>query len=138
MDSDDEWFPEHLEECVKAIEVTDYSICSALWIEEKAGKLYSLNEYEWFVDSKKRIEMDLNIDINRKVWVFDERFFCYTLCTGFYCYHINTIVLKREIIKQVGFFNEKMKSNEDMEFLRGCNKFCVFKAPQYQLNCLKS
>lgn len=117
LDSDDEWFEYHLEECLLTLSHTGYSVCSALWIEERNSNLIDLYEYDWFQYSLEKIKDDLDMDLSTDVWMFDQRFFEYILVSGFYCYHINSIVLSRKVINQVGFFNENMRSNEDIEYL---------------------
>lgn len=117
LDSDDEWFECHLEECMEAIEKTGYEFCSALWIESKFGIYNKIGEEGWynyiFNDMKK------NIGINRDdfYWKFDEKLFRYIVLTDFYCFHINTLVIKKDLLIKTGGFNEKMKQSEDLDLI---------------------
>lgn len=116
LDSDDEWTSRHLEECLDALEKTNYSACSSLWLEIKNGTPYEVSHYEWFEDHIKRAQGRYDIGHDKELWIFDERFYEYVVCTGFFSFHINTLVLKREVIEKIGYFNTKLCSNEDLDF----------------------
>lgn len=116
LDSDDEWEENHLEECLCALDKTKYAVCSSLWSEEKDGVEYEICNYPWFKEGVKDALKFYDVKQDSKLWVFDEVFYEYILCYGFYCYMISTLVIKREVINRIGYFNEKVITNEDLEF----------------------
>jgi len=70
LDSDDEWYDYHLEECINLLKNTNYKICSALWIEENKNLCIDISKSEWFDHSAKQMSKDLNFDLSDKVWLF--------------------------------------------------------------------
>ncbi|MBK1811209.1 glycosyltransferase family 2 protein [Clostridium sp. YIM B02505] len=117
LDSDDEWMDYHLEESVSLLDNSDYQICSALWTEKKGDNCVNVAESDWFRESAKQMSSDLKVDISEKYWFFGNDFFEYIINTGFYCFHINTIVMDRRIVEKIGGFDEKLKASEDMDLL---------------------
>lgn len=117
LDSDDEWMKEHLEECIQLLNEEGYDICSALWLEEDHGVIRDVRNYPWFMDSLEHAAKELSFNQNDRVWRFHNDFYEYILISGFYCYHINTILMRREIFDTVGYFNETFNTSEDLEFL---------------------
>ncbi len=117
LDSDDEWLDCHLLECMNALKKFNYSFCSALWYENQYGKIMKIGENGWFDHMFNQMKNVLGVDRNKKVWLFDERLFKFIVETEFYCFHINTVVIKKSIIKKSNGFNEKLKTSEDLEFI---------------------
>lgn len=123
LDSDDEWMEYHLQEAVYLLENSDYFICSASWTEEKENKFFSISEEGWFADSASRMSKELNVDISSRNWLFNKDFYPYVINTGFYCFHINTIVMEKIIVDKIGYFDENLKASEDMDFLYRIMRF---------------
>ena len=117
LDSDDEWYPIHLEECLHVLSTTSYKIVSALWAEEHDEVLYELWKLPWFASTYRLTERKFHISKQDKVWHFDEHFYEHICLNSFYCFHINTLVIDREVIEQAGYLNETLRSNEDFEFI---------------------
>lgn len=117
LDSDDEWFAMHLDECISILEKTSNTFCSALWIEEKYGNEYRIGEEGWYKYIFERAGTELGVDIKEKYWFFDENLFPFILMTDFYCFHINTVVIPKDYILDVGLFDTKMYASEDMDLV---------------------
>jgi|GEM_PF-839975 len=112
LDSDDEWLKHHLSESMKVLVYYDVGICLSLWYEHKSGELVKYRE-EWIQDAinslKARTENNL---------CFFGKGFCEYAVTGpFYCTHINSLVFKKDLVKDSGRFNEKLPATQDIEFL---------------------
>lgn len=116
LDSDDEWTEEHLEECVSVLEEGEYKICSALWVEESNGNYQYVKDYDWFQESIEYLTEHKVCDDTQKYWRFGKNSFENISKSFIYCYHINTIVMNREIVDDVGVFDEKLGSSEDLEY----------------------
>lgn len=116
LDSDDYWYPFHLKECIEAIEKNEYSICSSLWDENYYGKAYNICQSPYFKKTHRdSLKKELNVSVDDELWLFPESFYEYILKTDFYCYQINTIVMKKGIIDDIGFFDERFRASEDMD-----------------------
>jgi hypothetical protein len=59
----------------------------------------------------------LGVDRRDKYWVFDDRLFEYVIKTNFYCFHINTIVVKKHILLELEGFDETFTSSEDLDLV---------------------
>lgn len=117
LDSDDIWHPYHLEESISTLLDTGYKICSALWDINQNGEEFYIGDMEWFKERLLIVQKELHIDTNSEIWKFDHEFYEFVLKTGFYCFQINTVVLEKKILLDIGLFNEDFRMNEDIEFL---------------------
>lgn len=117
LDSDDEWICTHLEEALTALKRNNYMISSALWYEKICEKKICILQSEWYKQSLNHIVRNLKVDINSDIILFKNNFYEYIINTGFYCFHINTIVMKKEVIDTVGLFDDSLKASEDMDLL---------------------
>ena len=117
LDSDDCWYPYHLENSLEILRNSCYKICSALWDEDRAGALTYIADVDWFRELLNNVENTFGIKKTEPVWKFDHRFYEFVLTTNFYCFQINTILIEKSIFADVGLFNEELRMSEDMEFL---------------------
>lgn len=117
LDSDDEWLPIHLSESMTALEKTGRKFCSALWMEDMFGEISKVGESGWYCEIFDNMKEALGIDRNDTYWLFDERLFSHIIRTDFYCFHINTIVVERELLLKVGGFDVNMKQSEDLDLI---------------------
>ncbi|GGH58028.1 hypothetical protein GCM10008014_30240 [Paenibacillus silvae] len=53
---------------------------------------------------------------NKKQLFWDENFLNYVISTGFYCFHINTLVMDKEVFEAIGLFNERLTASEDTDY----------------------
>ncbi len=130
LDSDDEWLPHHLKTCVEALEKEPVDLCFSLWLESSAGKLTKIEEMQGFREDFEKAFDTLKPEIKGDLVFFGDSFFEYAIMEYFYCYHINTIVLKKSILDATGTFNENLRSSEDVDFvyrLLESYKFCLIK-----------
>ena len=117
LDSDDEWYPFHLEESFNVLNETNYQICSTLWDENHYGDKKFVGDFVWFKKLLIKLREELNIDPENILWKFKNNFFEFILKTGFYCFCINTVVVEKQILFDIGLFNEELRINEDMDLL---------------------
>lgn len=117
LDSDDEWFNYHLKDSIEVLENEDVCVCFALWIENRSGKLVQYDQQPGIKEQFEDAFRDLTPEIKNNLVFFDERFYEYAITTNLYCYHINTMVFKKDILHSVDLFNEKLRANEDNDFV---------------------
>ncbi len=117
LDSDDVWYNYHLEECLKALEFSKYNFCSALWRVDAYGEKVNIGESGWFDYIFNEMKESLDVDRKDKYWVFDDRLFEHVVKTNFYCFHINTIVVKKQVLLDLGGFDETFTSSEDLDLV---------------------
>lgn len=117
LDSDDEWLEHHLAECINTLETTGMKMCSALWIENRYGKCEKIGEHGWYNYIFDKMYVDLGIQREEKLWIFDERLFEYIVMTDFYCFHINTLVVCKELLLKIDGFDSRMKQSEDLDLI---------------------
>lgn len=116
LDSDDVWFTFHIKESIDAMQKTDRSVCCSLWTENYYGETFNLCESPYFKKiHRDKLKTDLGILVDDPIWVFPEKIYEYILKTDFYFYQINTLVLEKKVIDDIGCFDESMKASEDIE-----------------------
>ncbi len=117
LDSDDEWVDIHLQECMDALNTTKYSLCSALWIENKFNQLHYINQEFPSNHVFYQICEHFNVNMQDKLWLFNRKFFEYIVYTDYFCSHIGTIVVERDLLIKLNGFNVKFYRCEDMELI---------------------
>lgn len=117
LDSDDEWHPYHLEFALKNLLKTKYKLYSCLWQEETLAGTLNFEKQPKNQPMFETINKNYIFDDKLKSWKFDEKFFSLVLIHGIYCFHINFMVVAREIFDDEAFlFNEDFKVSEDALF----------------------
>ncbi len=116
LDSDDEWFAHHLHDSVEVLETENVKATFALWIENRSGGQVKFDEQEDVKEKLEKAIAQLKPRIKGNLIFFGEGFYEFTLLENFYMYHINTMVLKKEILDHVGFMEERLFANEDNDF----------------------
>ncbi|NLG03849.1 MAG: glycosyltransferase family 2 protein, partial [Clostridia bacterium] len=81
LDSDDEWLPIHLAECIAALNETGELFCSALWIEDRYCTMNKIGEDGWYNYIFNDAQTKLGIVRKEKIWKFDKRLFEYIVMT---------------------------------------------------------
>lgn len=117
IDSDDEWEKNHLRDLLGAMLYEEKDLGFALWKEGKKNNLIGIDDNDSYKVLFKRSLKELNAIDKEKYTIYDKNFFEYTMITYFYCYHINTMIIKKSLLDKIGIFNEKLNSSEDVEFL---------------------
>lgn len=116
LDSDDQWFENHLWDSILVMENEDVKACFSFWIENRGRKFIKFDEQE---DVKEKLNKAIEVlrpEIKDNLIFFDENFYEFTVIHNFYCYHINTMVFEKEILDKVGLFEEHLLANEDNDF----------------------
>ncbi len=121
LDSDDEWTEVHLEECINVLKNYDVKACFALWITIKEdGEVRKVFDPE-IPEERARLERIISIfnpKMEGKYIFFGDNFYEESfLKGGSYCTHINTLVMKRDVIEKIGLFNENLMICEDSDFV---------------------
>jgi len=103
LDSDDEWLPEKLEKQVKVLE------------ELKNVGLVSCCAFRIFPDGTKKLYKTPYLGIFKKTkWkLFWEKWGIITL---------STVMIRKEVVERIGFFDEKIKAGADVDFYLRCIK----------------
>jgi glycosyltransferase involved in cell wall biosynthesis len=119
LDSDDEWTDNHLLDSIDVLVKENISVCFSLWKEmNDKGDCVKVFGSEADRMNLYKAAKELNAPANDKYIVFPAPgFFEYTVIKYFFCYNINTMVVKREVIENVGMFCEKLGATEDMDFI---------------------
>ncbi|ADL50802.1 glycosyl transferase family 2 [Clostridium cellulovorans 743B] len=118
LDSDDEWFNNHIEESIYFLEKEDVNVCFSLWIEKDLNG----NQHKYLSSSEDLVRINnakkaMNLDITNERIIFPAPdFFEYTNIYDLYCFHTNTMVVKKDVVKKVGMFNESLLASEDYEY----------------------
>ncbi len=117
LDSDDEWTSIHLSQCINALLKENLKVCFGLWKENHAGKEIAYDDFlqEKGINLKKRCE-ELGGKIKNNIILWDRNFFEYTLLGKVYCYHINSMVIHRDVFNNIGLFDEKLRTSGDMDY----------------------
>lgn len=111
LDSDDEWLPEHLESSLMYLESYKLDASYALWYRMR-GTIWEKYPSEWL----DIVVSDLNLTVNNKAILLGERIAEYTVSKPFWCFHIDTLVVKRDVLLKCQF-KEHFSSAEDLEFV---------------------
>lgn len=119
LDSDDEWFENHLNDSIKALLEENVQVCFALWWEKSStGKIYKIYDTEWEKERWNEAINALNPIIHNNRIIFPAPgFFEFNCLKTVTCSHINSMVIKREVIQKVGLINEELSASEDLDFV---------------------
>lgn len=116
LDSDDIWFPFHIKDAIDAMQRTDRSVCCSLWTENYYGETFDLSQSPYFKKiHRDKLKSELEISVDDSLWIFSPGIYEYILKTDFYFFQINTLVLEKKVIDDIGCFDESMKASEDMD-----------------------
>ncbi|MBD8498538.1 glycosyltransferase family 2 protein [Paenibacillus sp. CAU 1523] len=115
LDSDDEWFDYHLSDSLHIINNTGVDVCFSLWVERRGGDIR--NDFE-------REEIQLNLKNKMKLFdtyddaiLLNDGLFEHFLNDDDWFYHINTMVVKKNKLTEVGLLNENLFYGEDSEYI---------------------
>ncbi|MBH5319886.1 glycosyltransferase family 2 protein [Paenibacillus sp. GSMTC-2017] len=115
LDSDDQWFEDHLQHSLDTIQRTNADVSFALWVEQHGPtRLHNFdNEVEQELIGKMR---KLN-RVDGDAIVFKERLFEQFLSHTRNFFQLNTMLFKRELIQKYGLINEEFYLGEDTTFI---------------------
>jgi len=112
LDSDDEWFKQHLEESIAILESEPIEVCAAFWYEEKKGKLLENKS----IPIKKAIN-ELKPVVKKNACFFDKNLCEYLIFNGISFAHMDSLVIRKDILTKTGKMNENLFAAEDLEFM---------------------
>lgn len=137
LDSDDQWLANHLSESYEALQLFDASVCFSTWYEKKKDKTVNLLEMNQLAERIDEAAATLHAKVKGDYIRFPKAFFEYTMTYGICCYHMNTLVARRDALERIGLFNEKLRASEDSELIFKLlihNDFCLIKKPHFIYN----
>jgi glycosyltransferase involved in cell wall biosynthesis len=117
LDSDDVWLPHHLNDCVNVLENNTIEICFTLWLEQRGSRLFGIDDDPSFTNAFDAAIKTLKPRMSNGLVFFKRGMIEYIILNGFYFYHINTMLIKRDVFNTVGLFHENMYCAEDMDFV---------------------
>lgn len=120
LDSDDVWIPQHLENAVVSLKYWNKDVFFGNWINEdvkKNSSRYIHNDSQILTEVIQKIGINL---ANNEIYYFKCEFIEYMTINMTYFYHINTLVIKKSVIDEVGIFNEELLASEDLDFTSRC------------------
>jgi glycosyltransferase involved in cell wall biosynthesis len=128
LDSDDEWLDFHLFDSINALKNHNVNICFSLWYEKDCNgtlfKLYDSDREKEFFNNAIDV---LKPKINGNIFIFGKNFYEYTVLNTFLIYHINSTLIKKDILTYTGYFDEELLASEDTDFILriiSAFKFC--------------
>jgi len=124
LDSDDEWLELHLSDCIDVLQKEEYQVCFSLWYEYRSGVMSKSDEIGQRQNRLNEAIRDLSLRVEGKYVFFNDKFYEYNLLKQVYCYHVNTLVLKKSVLKTTGVFNEELFASEDMDFVYRLLYYC--------------
>lgn len=119
LDSDDEWLEFHLKNSLDIMKESGCNFSTSLWWEKPQNK----EPFKIFSENfaKQRFDKVISIAALRNCgnyFIWDKKLLLnYILSSGFYCFHINTLVFERNLLSEFDYFNERLKTNEDVDFI---------------------
>ncbi|GGG69751.1 glycosyltransferase family 2 protein [Paenibacillus radicis (ex Gao et al. 2016)] len=117
LDSDDEWYPCHLTDSMRKLDLTKADISFALWVEQH-GDITSYNfdnevERYWLQSMRTTFE---TWDDGETI-VFEKGLFEAFLSHTRNFFQLNTMVFRRKLLDEVGLINEQFHLGEDTTYL---------------------
>lgn len=117
LDSDDEWLPCHLDKLVYYLELEEIEVGFAFWKEGQEERLMGVDHELNFKKLLEQSVKDLSATETDDYIIYPKTFFGFSLLTYFYCYHINTMIIMRSLLLEIGGFDEKLSACEDNDLL---------------------
>lgn len=117
LDSDDKWEEFHLEDSINLMKKTDSAACFAYWYEKHGDFVEDLAECKEIKDKLNEAIKALCVKDYGDYFCLESSFLEYSIISYFYCYHINTLVMKRECIQKTGKFKEDLFTSEDVDLV---------------------
>lgn len=112
-DSDDTWVETHLEQSISVLTKENIDVSFSYYYFDIEGELVKCSAASNNEELSLKVANDLNAKCTDDFFIFGRNFFEYTLRTYFYCYNINTSVINKKALLQVGYFNESLTYGED-------------------------
>ena len=110
LDSDDTWYSWHLEESLSCLEGFGLDACYALWYRQR-GPIWERYSQKWL----NILKQDLSLNQVGSVIPLGNKIAEYSIVKPFWCFHTDTLVVKKRALFGCGAFNETFFSAEDVE-----------------------
>lgn len=117
LDSDDVWLECHLQESLDAMKKYGANAGFAYWYEMQNGETFKSDELSNLENKILEAEKEGVCTRNTDVVIFHNKYFEYNILKPTFFYHINTVILERQLVDKIGLFNETLKSSEDIDFI---------------------
>ncbi|QGG57579.1 glycosyltransferase family 2 protein [Paenibacillus sp. FSL W8-1187] len=129
LDSDDRWLPRHLEASLDTLRRTGAEVAFALWLERHGD--IETNTFDGETEQRLLREMGERFDRDGTAIVFGKGLFEQFLRMPRNFFQLNTMVLRRELLDQVGLIGEEHHLGEDTTFLmRFFDRFRIALQPE--------
>lgn len=137
LDSDDYWNKDHLSTSISILKKYNKLVSFTYWYFKVDNQLIEGcaacdNESNTFAAAE-----ELKAKEYDDCFIFSNNFFEYALRTSFYCYHLNTMLIKKEILLAAGYLNENISVGEDDDLTLRIlqeHEFCLIRKTYYYYN----
>ncbi len=119
LSSDDTWYPEHLEKHIAAMLEYHVKVSYSFWTAKTMdGGTVGLFEKGMLLRNNfDKAVAESYITINDNIAFLKAPFFIeYAIINDVYCYHIDTLVISREVVRENGDFDATLRTAEDDNF----------------------
>lgn len=115
LDSDDLWFPHHLQDSLDNLRRTGADISFALWVEQLGDR--TIHTFEQKAEQRLMGKLRKLNETAGDAIVFREGLFEQFLSHPRHFFQLNTMVFRRDLLMEVGLINEQFYLGEDTTFL---------------------
>jgi glycosyltransferase involved in cell wall biosynthesis len=114
LESDDEWLlNSFLEDSITALEKSQFNICLSLFSREKDGVVTNL-----YKKSADKLIEGLKPFSKDGIFYFEnKRFAEFIILNWLIFYHLSGTIIRRNVISEIGLFNESLRQADDTEFV---------------------
>lgn len=112
LDSDDLWYPNHLEESINALETENAHVAWGLWHEYSGGEKKEKFNGQFFLDITVN---ELQPERKDNYYVFNHHLVEYLLIRRYYLLKTSTFVFLRKSLERTGLFDERLHGAEDID-----------------------
>ena len=116
LDSDDTWEKNHLSSSICCMKEENVEIAYSFWYRDVNGNVSSIKDNTSLMEKIITFSENGNNKNTKEYFYFDKNFSLFALKESVYCFHICTLVMHRNVIKDCGLFNKYLKCNEDIDF----------------------
>ncbi|RJX37293.1 glycosyltransferase family 2 protein [Paenibacillus pinisoli] len=115
LDSDDQWFPYHLQDSIQMLGDSRSDICFALWEEHHGATVYQ--SYNNEVEQRLLDEMRAQYETKGDAIIIEHGLMERFVLNPRHFYSINSMVLKKRLLQPSDLFNEQFSIGEDTSFI---------------------
>lgn len=116
LDSDDQWYDFHLEQSIEVLIKEKLHVSFSFWDSKLNGEVFNFNDSpEERQHCRETIERLDAVEKDDYI-IFGRNFYEDSFTSDFYCYCINTTIIHKEVVDNIGLFNENLVIHEDSDF----------------------